>query len=159
MREAVVLTDHCDAIDWQEVARLFERAPLGTRSAARLQALFAASPVRCFARLGPTVVGAGRAITDRISWALILDVVVAPELQRGGIGRGIVDNLVQRAGARNVMLHAVPGAEEFYRRQGFRRMQTAFARHADMPGAVAGGYVEDDIDEVVLNRGGVWLSV
>lgn len=159
MHEPVVLTDGVDAVDWHNLAELFERALLGTRSPTLLQAQFVASPLRCFAHLGPTLVGAGRAITDRVSWTLILDVVVAPDMQRRGIGREVVGFLAQRAGAKNTMLHAAPGVEDFCLRQGFRRLRTAFARFADEPGAMSRGYIESVDDELLASRGGVRLSV
>jgi aralkylamine N-acetyltransferase len=159
VHESVVLTDSVDTIDWHDLASLFERAPLDVRSPALLRDQFVSSQVRCFAHRGPTLVGAGRALTDRISWTLILDVVVAPDLQRRGIGREVVGFLAQRAGARNVMLHAAPGVEDFYCRQGFHRMRTAFARFADIPRAVSRGYIEGENDGLIASRGGVWLSV
>ncbi len=66
-----------------------------------------------------------RAISDRVSWAVIFDVVVEPEYQGKGRGRAIVESLVQQAGATHVLLHCVPGKEEFYGAMGFRRLRTA----------------------------------
>lgn len=56
MREVVVLID---TVDWENLATLFERAPMDVRSPAWLRAQFVSSPVRCFAHLGSTLVGAG----------------------------------------------------------------------------------------------------
>ncbi len=133
-----------DGIDWQHLAGVFERAPLGVRGAAALEQVFRGSTEVCFARLDGVLVGAGRALSDRLAWTIIFDVVVEPPLQGQGMGRAIIDALAARCAARNVMLQSVPGREAFYRRLGFARMTTAMARYRDPPWAVANGYVAPD---------------
>lgn len=138
----VVLTSDCTAIDWNRLADIFRRAPLGVRDPDRLQRIFQQSAVCCFAWVDGTLVGAGRAISDRISYAAIYDVVVAPEYQRRGIGTGIMRQLMRAAEAPNVVLHAVPGKEAFYARLGFARMTTAMARFSNPDAQRRAGYIE-----------------
>jgi GNAT superfamily N-acetyltransferase len=136
------LTSELDTVDWGELAGVFERAPLGSRDPNVLEAQFRNSQAQCFAYLNARLIGAGRAISDRVSWAVIFDVVVEPQYQGKGCGRAIVESLVQQAGATHVLLHCVPGKEEFYGAMGFRRLRTAMARFPDNERAAELGYLE-----------------
>jgi aralkylamine N-acetyltransferase len=143
----IELSDEIDTVDWDRLAEVFERAPLGKRDPAVLRQTFHNSGVRCFAldRAAPEIgriVGAGRAITDGILFALILDVVVLPEFQGKGIGRRIMQFLADRSRAGNILLHAVPGKEGFYRKLGYRRMKTAMGLFIDPEEQQQAGYLE-----------------
>ena len=156
------LSDDIDAVDWNRLAEVFERAPLGKRDPEVLRQTFLSSGVRCFALNrappasavsgspaadsatfdGSRIIAAGRAITDHIRFALILDVVVLPEYQGQGIGRRIMQFLARRSGAANMLLHSVPGKEGFYQRLGYRRMKTAMALFANPAEAQQHGHIE-----------------
>ncbi|HTV77635.1 MAG TPA: GNAT family N-acetyltransferase [Steroidobacteraceae bacterium] len=136
------LTSELDAVDWAGLAGVFERAPLGMRDPDVLESQFRNSQAQCFAYVDAQLIGAGRAISDRVSWTVIFDVVVEPDYQGRGCGRAIVESLVQQAGASNVLLFSVPGKEEFYGAMGFRRLLTAMARFPDHERAADRGYLE-----------------
>jgi len=124
------------------LAVVFERAPLGTREPARLEQVFRNSSVRCFAYDGNLLIGAGRAITDWLSYAVIFDVVLLPEYQGQRIGAAIVRYLAKHAQAKNVLLHSVPGKEGFYEKLGYRKMKTAMGLFADPERQRRLGYIE-----------------
>lgn len=124
----VTLSDDATTVDWERLAVVFKRAPLGSRDPVALRRVFENSGVRCFAWAGGKVIGAGRAVTDGVRYAVIFDVVVLPEYQGQGIGTRIMDSLIGRTEAPNILLYAVPGKETFYRKFGFRKMTTAMAR-------------------------------
>lgn len=129
-------------VDWRRLADIFKRAPLADRDPGRLRQVFTQSSVCCFAWAGDELVGAGRAISDRTSYAAIFDVVLAPEYQKRGIGADLVRELMRLAEAPNVILHAVPGKEAFYAKLGFRKMKTAMARFAFPESQQRWGYIE-----------------
>ena len=137
-----MLSDDPAEVDWDRLSLIFKRAPLGDRDAAGLREVFQNSGVRCFAWDGSELVGAGRAISDGVRYAVIFDVVLLPEYQRKGIGKKIMTFLVERSNVANVLLHAVPGKEKFYEKLGFRRMKTAMARFQDPEAQQRGGYIE-----------------
>jgi GNAT superfamily N-acetyltransferase len=112
------LTSELEAVDWADLAGVFERAPLGTRDPNVLERLFRNSQAQCFAYVDSRLIGAGRAISDRVSWTVIFDVVVEPEYQGKGCGRAIVESL------------------------GFRKLRTAMARFPDNERAAELGYLE-----------------
>ncbi len=138
----MTFSDDLSAVDWAQLATVFKRAPLGERDPAVLREVFQNSGVRCFAWDGGELVGAGRAITDGVRYAVIFDVVVLPEYQGKGIGRQIMVSLIERSKAANVLLHAVPGKEAFYQKLGFRKMKTAMGRFANPEAQYKMGYIE-----------------
>ena len=77
------------------------------------------------------LVGMARALSDGVSDAYILDVVVAPEFRSQGIGRPIVKRLADHLasfGIDWIVCIGVPGTEAFYRAAGAAPMDghTAF---------------------------------
>ena len=138
----ITLTDSPANVDWTRLADIFRETLLGERDPMRLRRIFEQSTVCCFAWAGTELVGAGRAISDRISYAAIFDVVVAPEFQRRGIGSKLMQRLMETAEAPNVILHSVPGKEGFYAKLGYRKMTTAMARFTNPEGQRRAGYIE-----------------
>lgn len=136
------LTDDPSAIDWERLAVIFKLAPLDERDPAFLRETFMKSGVRCFAWDGKELIGAGRAITDGLSFATIFDMVVLPADQGKGVGKQIVKDLIETSKAANIVLHAAPGKEEFYGKLGFRRMKTAMGLFANPEKRRAMGYIE-----------------
>lgn len=123
----ITLTDDPTHIDWHALASVIERAPLGKRVPEDLCVAFLNSGARCFAWSDGRLVGCGRALTDRQRYAVVFDVAVLPEFQGQGVGRSIMEALRTACGAAVVLLYAVPGKEDFYRKLGYRRMTTAMA--------------------------------
>ena len=136
------LSDNIDDIDWDRLALVFKRAPLGERDPAVLRKAFENSGVRCFVWDQKELIGAGRAITDGVRYAVIFDVVVLPEFQGRGIGQQIMAFLAERSKAANILLHAVPGKETFYQKLGYRKMTTAMARFENPEVQRERGYIE-----------------
>ena len=138
----MTFTDGIAEVDWEKLSLIFKRAPLGNRDAAGLRDVFTNSGVRCFVWDGAELVGAGRAITDGVRYAVIFDVVLLPEYQGKGIGKKIMALLAERSKAPAILLHAAPGKEEFYRKLGYRRMKTAMARFPNPEKQCELGYIE-----------------
>lgn len=82
---------------------------------------------------GDALVGVGRLVSDGVLYAVVFDMVVAPEERGRGIGSEILRRLLVRcrgAGIRDVLLFAARGTEPFYRRHGF------VPRPGDAPGMI-----------------------
>jgi ribosomal protein S18 acetylase RimI-like enzyme len=130
-------------VSWQELARVFELAPLGKkRDPAQLELAFHNSLLKVFAFDGDKLVGTGRALSDGVWRAAIYDVAVLPEYQGQGIGSAIIRHLVEHAKTDVIMLYAAPGSEAFYERFGFSKMKTAMAIFPDREQAMARGFIE-----------------
>jgi ribosomal protein S18 acetylase RimI-like enzyme len=137
-------SDALDTIDWHEVETLYRLAPLGNKSAAHLQTVFGNSRFRCFVFDNGQLVAAGRALSDGADCSYICDVAVLPTHQGCGLGKQIVNRLVNLShGHKKIILYAVPGKEGFYRKLGFLRMLTAMAIFEDPAAAVARGHLSE----------------
>ena len=88
------------------------------------------------ARRGGEIVGTGLVLSDGVLHALIVNVIVAPEVRGHGIGTEIMKRLVARCrevGMLQVQLFSARGKRGFYERLGF------VARPDDGPGMELGG--------------------
>jgi ribosomal protein S18 acetylase RimI-like enzyme len=130
-------------VSLQELARVFELAPLGKkRDPKQLELAFSNSLLKVFAFDGNKLVGTGRALSDGVWRAAIYDVAVLPEYQGQGIGSAIIRHLVEHANTDVIMLYAAPGSEAFYERFGFSKMKTAMAIFPDREQAKARRFIE-----------------
>lgn len=137
------LSTDANEISWEELARVYELAPLGTKRAPeKLELAFRNSLLKVFAFDGDRLVGAGRALSDGVWRAAIYDVAVLPAYQGKGIGSRILRHLVQNAKVDVIMLYAAPGKEAFYERFGFRKMKTAMAIMPDPEDRKKRGFIE-----------------
>jgi len=88
------------------------------------------------ARRGGEAVGTGLVLSDGVLHALIVNVIVLPEMRGHGIGTEIMRRLIARcreAGVLQVQLFSARGKRGFYERLGFE------ARPDDGPGMELGG--------------------
>lgn len=144
MNAALAWSATLDDVDWLELEALYRRAPLGNKSAELLRTVFGNSRYRWFVRDAGALVAAGRVLADGADCAYVCDVAVLPSHQGTGLGRALVQRLVDDArGHRKIILYAVPGKEPFYRRFGFLRMTTAMAIFQDRDAALRNGYLDD----------------
>jgi len=123
-------------IDWNDLSELYRIAPLGIKSASHLELVFTNSRFKCFILDGIKLIGVGRAIADGRDCSYICDIAIHPEYQGLGIGKKIVQYLIEKSnGHKKIILYANPGKEGFYSRLGFKMMNTAmaiFENEADM---------------------------
>ena len=134
-----------DGVDFEALSALYRVAPLGDKPPEHLCEVFGNSRFVCFAYDGGRLVGAGRALADGRDCSYLCDIAVHPNTQGTGLGRDIVQRLVDRSrGHKKIILYAVPGKEPFYGRFGFERMTTAMAIFEDQAGARQRGYLADD---------------
>ena len=133
-----------ETIDWRELARLYQVAPLGDKNPDELKLAFTNSMFKCFVFDEGELVAAGRALADGIDCSYLCDVAVHPDYQGKGLGRAIIDKLRElSAGHRKIILYANPGKEGFYRKLGFLRMRTAMAIFQNQDRAISSGLVDE----------------
>ena len=133
-----------DGLDWNELAALYDAAPLGSKSPSGLKTAFTNSMFKCFVYEEQKLVGVGRALADGVDCSYICDVALLPSHQGLGLGKQIVAKLVELSrGHRKIILYSVPGKESFYKKLGFKRMSTAMAIFEDQATAQAQGYVNE----------------
>jgi aralkylamine N-acetyltransferase len=111
-----------------ELEELFKAAKLGGRVGEKIRRAFVNSPLVVFAYDGTRLIGASRAISDGEYHALIYDVAVYPEYQGQGIGRRMMQELLDRLPVWRVMLVADEQVQGFYRTLGFESYPDVMAR-------------------------------
>lgn len=113
---------------WEELSHLYKIAPLGDKPAAGLAVVFSNSRYKCFIFDDAILIGAGRALADGLDCSYICDIAVHPEYQGIGLGKQMVQHLIdQSRGHKKIILYANPGKEGFYSKLGFKKMNTAMA--------------------------------
>jgi len=141
---SLVWSDSIVDLDWAELSDLYRAAPLGNKNPADLKVAFSNSMFRCFVYEAGKLVGVGRALADGVDCSYICDVAVLPSRQGTGLGKEIVLRLVNLShGHKKIILYAAPGKEPFYRKLGFKRMNTAMAIFENQDGALERGYIND----------------
>lgn len=131
-------------IDWNELAALYQAAPLGNKNPVDLKTAFTNSMFKCFVYDEAKLVGVGRALADGVDCSYICDVALLPSHQGLGLGKQIVAKLVSlSSGHKKIILYSVPGTEQFYKKLGFKRMSTAMAIFENPSLALERGYVNE----------------
>jgi len=112
-------------VDFKDVAALVEAVGWGVRDPVQLERSFTNSRT-AFAFDDETLVAMGRCITDGEYYATIWDMIVKPRYQGKGIGRKIMEKLMEGLEEMEfIALTATPGNEPFYKKFGFRIQKTA----------------------------------
>jgi len=115
-------------IDWNELSNLYKIAPLGDKKPNDLKTVFDNSMFKCFIYDDNKLIGVGRALADGIDCSYICDVAIHPDYQNKGIGKKVVNKLIDFSKDHNkIILYSYPGKEQFYAKLGFDKMNTAMA--------------------------------
>jgi len=114
--------------DFPSLVELYQATGLGNnRTPDQVRTVFENSRHAVSAFYDGMLIGAGRSFGDEFDCAVICDIAVMPAFQGQGIGKQILKRLVEKVKHhQRIVLYAKPGTEEFYRKLGFRKMETAF---------------------------------
>jgi ribosomal protein S18 acetylase RimI-like enzyme len=138
-----VYDDH--NIDWDALSTLYKIAPLGKKDPQKLKIAFDNSMYKCFVYDNEKLVGAGRALADGIDTSYICDVAIHPKYQGQGLGKAIMQYLMQESkGHRKMILYANLGKEPFYAKLGFAKMNTAMAIFENQEQMIAWGMLSNE---------------
>jgi len=118
----------CNGVDWQLVSDTLREVGMAYHRPDNHKKAFANSYAVVFVYYEGKMIGFGRAVSDGAYQSAVYDIAIAPEYQKQGIGTAVMEDLLERLPAGNVILYANPGKEGFYETMGFRRMKTAMAR-------------------------------
>ncbi len=129
---AVTLREGLDGLTPGRVATLFRRAPLlrPTDDPARLWRAFEASPLVLSAWHGDRLLGLARVLTDGEGVAYLCDLAVEPDVQGLGIGKQLLDGVVERCRGAELVLRDSTLSAGFYAHLGFIPVENAWSRTA-----------------------------
>ncbi len=74
--------------------------------------------------------GIARVLTDGVLHSYLCDLAVEPDVQRLGVGRALVEALLERCKGTELVLRDSDISSGFYERMGFRRVENAWMRAA-----------------------------
>ncbi|MBI3650747.1 MAG: GNAT family N-acetyltransferase [Acidobacteria bacterium] len=133
-----------ESINWNELSNLYKIAPLGDKRPEDLKIAFSNSMYKCFVFDDEVLVGVGRALADGIDCSYLCDVAVHPKYHGLGLGKAIISKLKElSAGHKKILLYANPGTEDFYKKLGFKRLNTAMAIFQNQAQALANGLINE----------------
>lgn len=124
--ELEILYD-CSKTDWKTVSETLKKVGMSYEEPEVHKKAFEASHTVVFVYKNSRLIGFGRALSDGAYQAAVYDVAVIPEFQKTGVGRLIMEKIMERLKGCNVILYAALGKEEFYRKLGWHKMQTGMA--------------------------------
>lgn len=127
----LIYQENCDNINWEEVPQLLEKVGMSFVDVERHRISFENSFVVVFVFDKKKMVGIGRSISDGVRQSALYDIAIDPTYQGCGIGRKVIDILVNATPDCNFVLYASPGKEDFYRKLGFKKMKTGMMLFAD----------------------------
>ena len=123
-----------EEIDWCGLFRLYEETGLlkrfiESKELDKIQSAFQKSYKVVTAWNGSALVGSCRMLSDGISNGMVFDVGVLPNYQKKGIGKGLLNLLLE--GEEHMVIHLTStfGNEDFYKKLGFKKHKTAYAKY------------------------------
>ncbi len=123
-----------DVIEWDSLLDLYKAVDgvIGLANSGefdRIKVSFANSYKIVTAWDGPKIVGAGRLLSDGYCYGWIHDVGVLPEYQGKGIGKGVMNELMNVEEPLLFGLTSSFVGVEFYKSLGFKKHKTAMAKY------------------------------
>lgn len=138
----LTIQKNTDGIDWGEVKSLLLRTDMATYPAKLHQKAFENSAKVVFVFHGDILIGCGRLLSDFAYQSVIYDVAVDSYSQGKGIGKMIMNLLLEGEEDKNVLLYATPGKEKFYHKFEFLPSKTGMCRFFNVKAAKERGFID-----------------
>jgi len=119
-------------INWEQVAGVLKRSGLSDHSAKEQETVFLNSYAVVFVYDDDKIVGVARALSDGLFQAAVYNVALDDEYQGKGIGRELINRLLEQVKGQNVILYTHPKTVLMYEKFGFKRAKTAM-EYFDIP--------------------------
>ena len=115
-------------IDFSQVCKvLTEAVPARNGYDAKLvEELFNNSSYAVYALDGDNIVGVARVLSDDYEWTLLSDLAVLSEYSKKGIGKGLLENVLNRYKGHEIFAYSYYNALGFFENAGFKRSKNAF---------------------------------
>jgi ribosomal protein S18 acetylase RimI-like enzyme len=136
------ITNSTENINWELVSTILAKAGLSSSEPEICKRAFLGSQVTVFAFDDENMVGTARAISDGVKQAAIYDVAILPEYQGKGIGKIMMESIMNKLQGCNFILYANVGKEGFYEKLGFKRLKTGMAKFVKPEIMASRGFTE-----------------
>lgn len=118
---------NCTSIDWARVAEMLSYYGLSSLDADTQSVVFQRSYAVVFVFDDEKLIGFGRALSDGICQAAIYNIALDEGYHGKGLGREIINHLIDQVSQCNIILYTHPKTVSLYEHLGFRRMKTGMA--------------------------------
>lgn len=128
----ITLREGLDGLSAGRIATLYRRAPLlrQTDNAQRLEQAFEQSQLVLSAWDGDRLVGIARVLTDGVQVSYLCDLAVEPDLQGAGLGKRLIDEVLERCKGTDLVLRDSNLSAGFYEHLGFESVGNAWMHSA-----------------------------
>lgn len=132
LAERLTLREGLDGLTPSRILTLYRRAPLYRRISdpKKVQQMFEASSFVLSAWEGGHLVGVARVMTDGVLFSYLCDLAVEPDVQGLGIGRALIDGVLERCKGTELVLRDSDLSARFYEKLGFARVGNAWVIRA-----------------------------
>ena len=138
----IIIKKDCTNINWQEVRNILKAAGMSFVDEEFHKKSFENSYTVVFIFNKEKLIGFGRAISDGVRQSAIYDVAILPECQGLGIGKLIIENIVNNTPTCNFILYASPVKEGFYENLGFKKLKTVMGLFVNMERMKSRNFIE-----------------
>ena len=132
----------CSNINWNEVRDIIKEVGMSCVDVELHKKSFENSYTVVFIFDADKLIGFGRAISDGIRQTAIYDVAITPKYQGKGIGKLIIENIINAPPNCNFILYASPGKEGFYEKLGFKKLKTGMGIFVNMERMKSKNFIE-----------------
>lgn len=132
MLDQVEIKTGLEGLTATAIATLYRRAPL-LRQFPDLDELWSAyehSSLVVTAWYQGRLAGVARVLTDGVLFSYLCDLAVEPDVQRVGIGRQLIEEVVKRCHGTDIVLRDSSGSAHYYPKIGFKKAGNAWVRPA-----------------------------
>lgn len=128
----LTLRDTLDGLTPGRIATLYRRAPLlrKTDNPDALRRSFERSSLVLSLWEADRLVALARVLTDGEQMSYLCDLAVEPDLQGGGVGKRLIDEVLDRCAGTELVLRDSNISTGFYERLGFEPVENAWVRKA-----------------------------
>lgn len=120
----LIFKTNCENVDWGEVRTILKEVGMSYTNPEIHEESFINSYASIFVYEDSNLVGFGRIISDKVRQSALYDLAIKPQYQGMKIGSKLLRYLMSTSQKCNLILYASPGKEEFYLKNGFRKMKT-----------------------------------
>ena len=119
-QSTIIMTFDMTDVDWEEMKTTLQEDDFDNgRTPEQLRVSFENSYAACVAYSGGRIIGTARVLSDGVCNAYMVDVWTLSAYRRQGIGRAMINGLLEKLPGQHVYLFTDEAAE-FYHKLGFR---------------------------------------
>lgn len=130
--DAIEIREGLDGLTPSRIATLYRRAPLRrpVDSPHKVWEMYERSSLVLTAWHDGRLAGVARVLTDGVLYTYLCDLAVEPDVQGLGVGRALVDEILERCKGTEMVLRDSDLSAGFYRYLGFQEVDNAWMRRA-----------------------------